>query len=66
MSGLYVNVTHPDLIRIERYGYLPDGAEPVYTCKSCDIPIYAGDRYARIDDKAYCLECLEEIYTDIA
>ena len=34
---------------------------PVYECSECGYGIYDGDKYAEIDGKYYCEECLDDM-----
>lgn len=34
---------------------------PVYECSECGYGIYEGDKYAEIDGKYYCEECLDDM-----
>ena len=34
--------------------------EPLFYCRICDSPIYAGEDYYEIDDTIYCEDCVHD------
>ena len=56
-------MTHPDILKMERDGYL---VAPVAVCR-CDLcgdEIYVGEDLYRLDGKCYCHWCVESSRED--
>ena len=65
MNMAYQNATHPDILKMERYGELGGGcnvALRVPRCDLCDVPI-DGKHYVEADEK-FCCACFEMLVTD--
>lgn len=55
---------HPDIVRMERYGYSEDEKLMLFTCLLCHMGIREGEGYYNIADRIYCAYCVDEAYRE--
>jgi hypothetical protein len=53
-----MNMTHPDICHMERYG--EDNAPAVCYCVACDEAICEGEDYYDVDGDIQCADCVED------
>lgn len=57
-----MNMTHPDILKMERDGFLGSDPECIFRCRQCGMEIVDGDIcYEDADDNRFCCkECAME------
>lgn len=56
---------HPVIAAIEANGCLPDRPGWVCRCRACDGPIYPGEKYYIVNDKAFCEDHGEQALEEV-
>lgn len=54
-------IEHPDITAIQRTGYprwCPD-AEPTMFCDNCGAELMRGDKFYRVHNECFCVDCME-------
>lgn len=49
---------HPDITKMERFGFLKEQQKPLLLCQSCYNPIYEGQMYYELNGKNFCEDCV--------
>lgn len=47
-----------DPVVADTYRYLYSLPEPIYECECCGHGVYKGEEYFTINNKLYCMDCL--------